>query len=195
MADVVLVRHAPTAWSGHRYCGRSDPPLDRLGRAAAVRVASELRTKLEPGIRIVSSPRRRAIQTATEIASIIGSGSVDIDDRWAETDFGIGEGLTFDDLALVAPEIVARLLSGDIEIDWPGGEAAVTLVARVEAAWRDAVSHLAGSLVVTHGGPIRVAIAHATGRRVNDVPIPGPADAVQLSRDDLGTGWVVREYP
>lgn len=195
MADLVLVRHAATAWSGRRYCGRSDPPLDRPGLASAARLAADLRPQLEPGIRILSSPMRRAIQTAMEIASVTGTGSVDIDDRWAETDFGIGEGLTFDELALVAPEIAERLSAGDIDIDWPGGEAAATLVTRVEAAWRDAVSHRADSLVVTHGGPIRVAIAHAIGRRAADVVIPDPAGVVHVSRDDSGTGWRIRYYP
>ena len=28
MTVIVLVRHASTAWTGRRFCGRSDPPLD-----------------------------------------------------------------------------------------------------------------------------------------------------------------------
>ena len=32
VAGIILVRHAPTAWTGSRYCGRSDPPLDAAGR-------------------------------------------------------------------------------------------------------------------------------------------------------------------
>ena len=194
MAEVVLVRHAATAWSGRRYCGRSDPPLDRAGIASAARAADELRPRLRPGIRIVASPRRRAIQTATEIARVIDARSVEIDERWAETDFGIAEGLTFDELTRVAPEIAARLSAGDVEIDWPGGEAAATLVARVEAAWRDSASHPAGSLVVTHGGPIRVAIALVTDRRAGDVVVPSPAGSLFVSRDDTGMGWHVLEH-
>jgi broad specificity phosphatase PhoE len=192
---VVLVRHAATAWSGRRYCGRSDPPLDQAGIASAARAAAELRPRLRPGTRIVASPRRRAIQTATEIARVIAARSVDIDERWAETDFGIAEGLTFDELTLVAPDIAARLSSGDTEIDWPGGEAAATLVERVVAAWRDAISYQAGSLVVTHGGPIRVAIAHATDRRAADVVVPGPAGSLLVSQEGTGRGWSVLEYP
>ena len=41
---IVLVRHAPTSWSGQRYCGTSDPPLDAAGLA----VASELARTLGP---------------------------------------------------------------------------------------------------------------------------------------------------
>ena len=36
---VILVRHASTAWSGIRYCGRSDPPLDAAGESAAALLA------------------------------------------------------------------------------------------------------------------------------------------------------------
>ena len=31
--EIVLVRHASTDWSGRRYCGRSDPPLNEAGQA------------------------------------------------------------------------------------------------------------------------------------------------------------------
>jgi broad specificity phosphatase PhoE len=173
---LVLVRHAATAWSGHRYCGRSDPPLDRAGRAAAVRLATDLRPFLEPGIRIVSSPRRRAVQTARTIAAAFGGAPIELDERWAETDFGLAEGLTFEQLALVDPAIAARVVAGDVDIDWPAGERAAALTARVEAAWRDLARGLgdAGVLVVSHGGPIRVAIALATGRGPADVAIPEP---------------------
>jgi len=164
--------------------------------ASAARVAADLRTRLglQHGIRVISSPRLRAVQTATHIASALASGSVEIGVRWAETDFGIAEGLTFDELAMAAPEIAAQLAAGDVEIDWPDGETAAALVARVDAAWRDAVSGPGGSLVVTHGGPIRVAIALATSRPPADVVIPDPACAVHLSRHDSGTAWSIREY-
>ena len=32
VAGIILVRHASTAWTGRRYCGRSDPPLSAAGR-------------------------------------------------------------------------------------------------------------------------------------------------------------------
>jgi broad specificity phosphatase PhoE len=195
MAELVLVRHAATAWSGRRYCGRSDPPLNRAGVAAAARVAAEMRPSLEPGIRIVSSPRRRALQTATAIASVVASASVELDDRWAETDFGIAEGLTFDELALVAPDVAARLAAGEVDIDWPGGESAAALVARVEAAWRDVVSGPEGTLVVTHGGPIRVAISLATDRPAADLAVPEPGGVWRASPVVASGLWRVQGHP
>ena len=78
VAGIILVRHASTAWTGRRYCGRSDPPLNAAGRAAAADLARELATTLAPGTRIVTSPSRRAQATATAIASAAG-----IDERHA----------------------------------------------------------------------------------------------------------------
>ena len=60
---VALVRHASTAWSGHRYGGRSDPPLDADGTvAAAAMLADRLARHHRPDARIVSSPLRRALR-------------------------------------------------------------------------------------------------------------------------------------
>jgi broad specificity phosphatase PhoE len=157
-------------------------------------MAAELQTWLgvQAGIRIVSSPRLRAIQTAAQIALVLAA-SVEVDERWAETDFGLAEGLTFDELGVAAPDIAGRLAAGDVEIDWPGGETAAALVARIDAAWRDVVSATDGLLVVTHGGPIRVAIARATGCSPADVVVPDPAGVVHLSGNDSRTSWSIQE--
>ena len=102
-----------------------------------MRLAAELGASLRPGLRIVSSPRLRARQTAEVIASAVHDATIEADERWAETNFGIAEGLTFDELARVAPGIAARLAQGEVDIDWPGGESAASLAARVESAWVD----------------------------------------------------------
>lgn len=174
MDELLLVRHAATFWSGRRYCGRSDPRLSDAGEAAASRLGAGLRPSLPPGFRIISSPLLRARQTAQAIASVLSGAALEIDDRWSETDFGIAEGLTYEELTRVAPDIAARLASGDVGIDWPGGESAAALAARVEAAWRDLTEYRRPALVVSHGGPLRIAIALATNRPVSDVTVPEP---------------------
>jgi broad specificity phosphatase PhoE len=196
VVEVVLVRHAQTAWSGRRYSGRSDLPLDRAGRAAAARVAADLRAWLPEDARIVSSPRRRAVETATAIASALGNAPIELDDRWAETDFGVAEGLGFEELTATAPEIAARLVAGDVEIDWPGGEAAATLAARIAGAWTDLVQGPAGTIVVvTHGGPIRVAVSLGTRKPAAALAVPPPGGTVRLVSDAPGEAWQVVEGP
>lgn len=175
MADVLLVRHASTSWTGRRYCGRSDPPLSAAGVTAAGRLAVTIAQTAPAGLRIVTSPRRRARQTAAAIASRLASASIEIDDRWAETDFGIAEGLTFEELERVDPAIAQRLAAGDIDIDWPGGETAASLAARVDRAWRELEAGIGGVVVVSHGGPLRIAIALATASSPGLLEVPGPA--------------------
>jgi broad specificity phosphatase PhoE len=177
---IVLVRHAPTAWTGQRYCGRSDPPLDAAGRAAVARLARDLVPTLSPGTRLVSSATRRAHETAMAIATAAGIADVAVDDRWRETDFGIAEGQTFEELERAAPELAERLAAGETWIDWPDGERAEDLASRVTAAWRDVVAAAGDAVIVSHGGPLRIAIGLATGRQTQGVEIPPPGAFVRV---------------
>jgi broad specificity phosphatase PhoE len=156
MPEVVLVRHAATAWTGTRYCGSSDPPLSDPGREAATRLGADLAPTLRAGTRILSSPLHRARETALIIAAAAGIVSVDLDARWREADFGTMEGRTFDEVLAIDPVLAGRLLDADTALDWPGGEMAADFRARIEQAWRDAVG-VVPVLVVSHAGPIRIA--------------------------------------
>ncbi|MEO5885484.1 MAG: histidine phosphatase family protein [Candidatus Limnocylindrales bacterium] len=176
---LALVRHAQTAWTGRRYCGRSDPPLSEAGRRAAFRLSVGLAADFGPRPQIISSPRARAVQTAAIIADSIGA-PVDIDERWREADFGLAEGRTFDELVVDQPDLAARLLAGDVAIDWPGGEAAAALEARVLAALGDLSGADRPTIVVAHAGPLRIAIAAMTGSPNADVPLPASAEVVWL---------------
>ncbi len=182
MAGIILVRHAPTAWTGSRYCGRSDPPLDAAGVAVAHRLAGDLATTLAPGTRIVTSPLRRAHATAAAIADAAGIDDIAIDDRWREADFGIAEGLTFEELERLAPDLARRLADGETAIDWPDGERADRPgEARVATAWRDLVTAGGEVVVVSHAGPLRIALGLASGRAPGTVDLPGPGAVIRLS--------------
>ncbi len=181
MAGIILVRHAPTTWTGNRYCGRSDPPLDAVGVAVAQQLACDLATTLAPGMRIVASPLRRAHATAAAIADAAGIDDITIDDRWREADFGIAEGLTFGELERLAPDLARRLADGETSIDWPDGEHAADLAARVATAWRDLVTAGDEVLVVSHAGPLRIALGLASGRVPGTVDLPGPGAVIRLS--------------
>lgn len=180
MAGIILVRHVATAWTGSRYCGRSDPPLDAAGVAALQRLAGDLATTLAPGTRIVTSPLRRAYATATAIANAVGIDDITIDDRWREADFGIAEGLTFEELEHLAPDLARRLADGETAIDWPEGESAAEVAERVTAAWREVVQAGEESVVVSHAGPLRVAIGLATDRASSAVDLPAAGAVIRL---------------
>ena len=191
MTTIVLVRHAATAWSGRRYSGQGDPPLSAVGRRSAGTLASRLASTLPPGIRIVASPSRRAYETAALLATRMAPIVLETDARWIEADLGDVEGLTFDEIAARYPDLAQRLAGGAVDIDWPAGETAAALHARVAAAWWEIVAADRPTVVVSHGGPIRIAVALATGRATVEVPLPGPAEAVVLEvgiADPTGLG-------
>jgi broad specificity phosphatase PhoE len=60
---------------------------------------------------------------------------VEIDERWLETDVGLAEGLTFDDVAARFPMLAEALLADAVDIDWPRGETAAALRRRIAGAW------------------------------------------------------------
>jgi broad specificity phosphatase PhoE len=179
--EIVLVRHASTSWSGRRYCGRSDPPLDRAGVDQAAELGRRLGPTLAPTTRIVASPSRRAVATARAIAAAAGGLPVERDARWLETDFGIAEGLGFEELERVAPEIASAVLAGSGRIDWPDGETASALGARVRAAWSDLLVVGRDTVVVTHAGPLMHALALAHDRPVDTRGVPGTGTASRIT--------------
>lgn len=179
-AQAILVRHAATAWSGRRYSGRSDPWLSPAGRAQALALATEVAAELHPGgsVRIISSPARRARQTARAIeAAVARRGDVPmaaglrLDPRWAEVDVGQVDGWTFQRIELRMPALAAALAAGDPAIDWPGGETAAALGRRVLDGWAGVLAEPADTvIVVSHAGPLRLAVAAAEGRDPHEVP-------------------------
>lgn len=180
MVDIILVRHASTSWSGVRYCGISDPPLSPTGLAEARRLAEELARDLSPDCRIVSSPSRRALATASAIADAVRAPGVEIDPRWREADVGIAEGRTFDELAEIAPEVAASIAGGELAIDWPGGETHVSLEERVAEAWADLVADGRPAVVATHAGPFMHGCAIEQGRPPSTDDLVPPATARRI---------------
>lgn len=183
MTTIVLVRHAATTWSGKRYCGRADPALSVAGRRGAAELAAQLAPTLPADVRIVSSPSRRATQTAAAIATrLTPVPRVERDERWLETDVGLAEGLTFDEVAERFPAFADALATGTASIDWPGGETAAELERRITGAWEAILATGRPTLVVSHAGSVRVAIALAIGKRPDEVPFP---DVAAWSRHEI----------
>jgi broad specificity phosphatase PhoE len=175
MVEIILVRHAATSWSGVRYCGISDPPLSPTGLADARRLAVSLSRDLPADVRVVSSPSRRAVATATAIVEAAHLPGVELDARWREADVGIAEGRTFDELSAIAPDVAAALARGDLEIDWPGGETHSSLAARVADAWADLVAVGRPAVFVTHAGPFMHARALGEDRPISRDDLVEPA--------------------
>lgn len=184
METVYLVRHPATDWSGVRYAGRTDVPLNAEGRRRGAVVASELTARIGGRVGVVSSPLGRAREAARQIADAC-CAPLSIDSRWREVDFGLVEGATFEELAASRPALADRLLRGDRTVDWPGGERWNELRARVASAWSDLLDEPFDlGVVVSHGGPIAIALELALGEGDPAVgSIVEPGETLELAVD------------
>jgi broad specificity phosphatase PhoE len=151
---LIVVRHGRTAAnaSGLLLGRRLDPGLDELGR----RQAAALGAALAGASRVVSSPLRRARETAEALG-----GAVSVDERWAEVDYGELDGMP---LADVPAETWARWRA-DPDHTPPGGESLRQLAARVRPACDELLAEAAEAdiVVVTHVSPVKAAVAWALG--------------------------------
>lgn len=146
LLKILFVRHGETDWNRQgKIQGGADIPLN----AAGMRQAAALRAKLQGRMPdcIVSSPLRRALQTAEQIAA--GTGiPIEKDRRLAERGYGAYEGQLFS-----AVDFSGIWYPGSTHIP-PGIEPLDSFVQRVADAFRDIFAHHAGErvLVVSHGG-------------------------------------------
>jgi len=169
MAEVVLVRHGETEWSrAGRHTSFTDLPLTPEGERQAHALAPALASR--PFVALLSSPRRRARDTARLAGLTISS----VDDDLAEWDYGDYEGLTTEEIHRHRPD---WLLWTD---GCPGGESPEQVEKRF-----DRVVERLGSLanagdvaVVGHGHALRVLAARWVGL---------PAAAGRLLRLDTAT--------
>lgn len=156
-----MVRHGETDWNREsRFQGRSDPPLNAAGRRQARELA--LRLGNEALDAVYASPLRRAYETAEIVAGRLGL-EVQAVDALGEVFLGAWEGLTLPEIETRFPDGYRRWV--DHRDGWHGGETYDELGRRVVAALLEiAGAHDGGRvLAVTHGGPIRSAVAAATG--------------------------------
>jgi broad specificity phosphatase PhoE len=150
---LIIVRHGRTeANADGLLLGRADVPLDEVGRRQARALASALR---RPD-RVISSPLRRAVETAAAF-----DVDAEIDDRWIELDYGEFDGRP----ASQVPSEVWRSWQADPDYAPPGGESLRALRQRVDAASADALDGAAEEnvVVVTHVSPIKAAVGWTLG--------------------------------
>lgn len=141
-----LMRHGAPQTPG-RLLGHTDTPSTREGLAACVQQVSDL-----PFAAVVASDLTRCAQAAEAIATPRGL-TLARDPRWRELDFGAWDGLP---TAEVDSAALAAFWNDPDANPPPGGERWSALTARIEAALCDMDRD---TLVVTHGGAIRAALA------------------------------------
>ena len=170
---LMLVRHAATEHSGRRFSGRNELPLSELGEQQAAALA---RRAFPDVAAVVSSPQKRARQTATLIADALGV-ELSTNDGLVETDFGAWEGLTFDEVQRGWPIELTAWLSNSNATP-PDGESFSAVAARVRRSRDELIAKHLGStvVVVTHVTPIKTLL-----RLALDAPV------ITMSRLHLDT--------
>ena len=150
---LILVRHGQTtANASGLLLGRADLPLTDLGRRQAEAIASTIRAPA----RVVSSPLRRALETAAML-----SPTVEVDERWVEVDYGEYDMLPLRDV----PEDIWAQWRSDPDFAPPGGESFTSVEQRVRAACAELMEQAASEdvVVVSHVSPIKEGVAWALG--------------------------------
>lgn len=129
----------------------ADPNLSEDGIEQAKRLPDALARF--PITRIVSSPQRRAIQTAQPVADALGL-TIDIDERVAEYDYGQSHYVPIEE---ASEEDVQRLIAGHL----PGNVDQEAFIARVNEGVADIVAtsgHEDTVALVCHGGVINALV-------------------------------------
>lgn len=180
---LLLVRHGETdANAEGRTQGRRDVPLNVLGRRQAEALAGTLQ-RYEP-CALYSSPASRARDTAAPLASALGF-EVQVDERLAELDQGVLDGLNREELRRDHADFLRRWREEDpAVVRMPDGESMADAQTRMVAALVDvaAVHPDATVVVVSHNLALRAALCHALGV---------PLSAFRRFRHDLASLAVV----
>lgn len=158
---VILIRHGETDYNAkNRYCGISNPPLNKRGIAQAKKLAKRLKDlKVD---KVYSSDMRRTLETAK---IVFPQHEIKQQEALRELDFGVFEGLTYDEIMMQYPEVYRSWLENLEEFRIPQGERLDELDKRVHDALGNLISESQAKclVLVSHSGPIKTLLCRALG--------------------------------
>lgn len=183
---VIFVRHGMTDFPKNRiYCDdREDPVLNDQGRHQAAWAARVLASEAIDGL--FCSPMQRTLATAQAIQETTGVDPV-AHAGLRERRFGVWDGLYFNEIEQRYPKEYAEWKANPALYNPRDGESIHELQRRVQATVDEFIARRPGKtlVVVTHVGPIRVAVCTAIG-----LPVEGyrqlTVDYCSLTRIDYG---------
>jgi probable phosphoglycerate mutase len=182
-----LVRHGQSEWNlAHRIQGQSPRAgsLTPAGREQAERAARQLATEAPEAVVIVASDLARTAETAAIIAGRLGL-PLEFDPGLREQNLGELEGTS--SVTGDGPADAARDGSFDVINRFydepytppPEGESVAAMYGRVHRTLRRLAAGRPGAelIVVTHGGPVRVAMAARLPPLGSPLPRPAVGNA------------------
>ena len=161
MKKIFLVRHGLTTLNEQRrYCGVSNACLSSQGLKQTQCVTDLLRE--EKFDSIYTSPLKRCLETSKPIAQ-----SHDISPEplagLSEINFGLWEGLTFEEIQTAYPDQLKVWFENPGDFTFPQGESVCNFRIRVLSSLEEILKGEENSVVVAHGGSLRVIICHLCG--------------------------------
>jgi alpha-ribazole phosphatase len=161
--SIELLRHGDTAQRSYR--GQLDDPLSELGW-------SQLRAAVQgrEWDGIVSSSLQRCAAFARELSQVRGL-PLRIDARLVEYHFGAWQGVPIERIAEEQGDALARFWADPVNHPPPGAETFAAFRDRLCAALDDVALESNGrrTLVITHGGAIRLLRCRAEQRSYGDM--------------------------
>lgn len=152
MGKLILIRHGQTDMNKDQlYYGRIDVPINEVGRAQAERARKNLINLKIDYDKIYSSNLVRAYETAKIVN--YKNIEIEVDEKIKEMDFGIFEGLSYDEIIKKYPEEMKLLEKDWKTYSYVTGENPIVLQKRA-VEFLDSLDKSKDNLVVTHWGII-----------------------------------------
>jgi len=205
---VYFARHGESEANLHRVVANRgwSYPLTERGRGQAARLAGFVRADLvacglmpahldgRAWVRIVSSPLRRAAETASVLHAALDGGTLELADSLREADCGVMEGRSDEAAWAAHDDVESRWLRGDRAARIEGGESLDDLLERF-MPWLRSTLDRAGPtdalVAVGHGSLYRFvlpeAIQDADGGRIAVAAELGQAEALVVEVPPVGT--------
>ncbi len=163
MARLLLVRHGATEANSSRwFAGHSDIEMSAAGCGQVERLRDYLADEKIDAV--YSSDLKRAVATA----EVISSGR-DLDivtcPELREINYGDIEGLTFQEISDLYPEVAELITNFSLKLEFPAGESFQEFIARTITFLDKLEKHEPSqtTLIVSHSGPLRVLVCHLLG--------------------------------
>jgi probable phosphoglycerate mutase len=158
---IVFIRHGCTDYPGEQiYDETSGPGLNEGGKREAGRLGGWVKGMEAAAVFV--SPAIRTRETAAPIVEALGI-TPEYKDALRERSFGTWEGLTFQEVAERYPEELRRWKEDPVSYIPEKGESILDVQKRVSdfCQWVIQSYPLRNVILVTHMGPIRVAVSQA----------------------------------
>ena len=153
MTHIYLLRHGETVWNTEqRLQGQLDSPLTQKGLGQAAKNGEKLRSLIQcNGIRVISSPLGRTLETAKIVASEIGMDpeGIETDERLMELSYGEWEGMTKADIKRNDLGRYKNRINDRWNVPAPGGESYKDVAKRLDSWLREQKDGT--SIVISHG--------------------------------------------